>query len=141
VNKQWRQRLMVLPPLLFAGIFIYMAFFNSVYEHPGRVIYYSKCASCHGNHGEGTVRLVPPIYNTATLRNNFDALPCLILQGMKDSILVSGQWYNQPMYPIALSSVEMSNLLNYIRDSLMTDKTDRLINSQWVEEQTKSCSK
>jgi hypothetical protein len=78
---------------------------------------------------------VPPIYNTAILQNNFSALPSLILHGMKDSILVEGKWYNQPMYPIALSSVEMANLLNFMNDSFLVEKkVDFVINSDWVEQ-------
>ena len=122
MSKQWLTKLMIVPPVLALLFFLYMTFVNSSYEHPGRVIYYSKCASCHGDHGEGTQNLVPPLYNTIFLKNNFEALPSLILNGMKDSVLVEGKWYNQPMYPIQLSSVEMANLLNFMNDSFLVGK-------------------
>ena len=142
MNKFWLTKLMIVPPVLAFLFFVYMTFVNSSYEHPGRVIYYSKCASCHGDHGEGTQNLVPPIYNTSTLKNNFEALPSLILNGMKDSLLVEGKWYNQPMYPIQLSSVEMANLLNFMNDSFLVEKkVDFIINSAWVETQISKMSK
>ena len=142
MSRAWRTRLMMFPPVLALLFFLYMTFVNSSYEHPGRVIYYSKCASCHGDRGEGTQDLVPPIYNTATLKNKFETLPSIILNGMKDSVFVEGKWYNQPMYPIPLSSVEMANLLNFMNDSfLVNKKVPYLINSAWVEHQISTYQK
>ena len=129
----------VIPALLLAG-FIYMAFFFPTFESPGRVIYYSQCANCHGNKGEGTELLVPPIYNTAYLKNSFENIPCLIKNGLSDSLLVEGKWYNQPMYPIKISDVEMANLMRFLNDSLLEKPHDILLNEAWVEEQMKSCN-
>lgn len=131
--------LLLLPPVAFVAMFIYMLFFYSSFESPGRIIYYSQCANCHGNQGEGTERLVPPIYNTARLQNNFESLPCLILKGLNDSIFVEGKWYNQPMYPIKLSDVEMANLMKYLNDSLLEKPHDILMNEAWVKRQRENC--
>lgn len=128
-----------IPLLGFASAFIYMAFFFPVFESPGRIIYYSQCANCHGNQGEGTERLVPPIYNTARLKNHFESLPCLITKGLNDSLLVEGVWYNQPMYPIKLSDVEMTNLMRFLNDSMLEKPHSILINEEWVVENSEKC--
>lgn len=131
--------LIFLIPVFLVSAFIYMAFFFSAYESPGRIIYYSQCANCHGNHGEGTERLVPPIYNIARLKNNFESLPCLIKNGLNDSLFVEGVWYNQPMYPIKISDVEMANLMRFLNDSLLEKPQEILLNEDWVVEQMKEC--
>ncbi|HEY0261500.1 MAG TPA: c-type cytochrome [Chitinophagales bacterium] len=134
-----KRKLVIAIPVFLATAFIYIVFFFPTFESPGRVIYYSQCANCHGNQGEGTERLVPPIYNTARLKNSFESLPCLIKNGLNDSLLVEGKWYNQPMYPINLSDIEIVNLMHFLNDSLLEKPNDILLNEDWVIEQTKGC--
>ncbi len=136
-----RNGLFIIVPVLFAGVFVYMTFFNAAYDTPGRILYYSQCATCHGDQGEGTRNLVPPI-RSDFFEANFNRLPCLILDGMNDSVLVNGVWYNQPMYPINLSEVELANLMNFMRDTFLTsNESIKRINSQWVEARVKKCKK
>jgi hypothetical protein len=131
--------LFIVLPLLFVAVFLYMTFFNSAYESPGRILYYSECASCHGDHGEGIRNLVPPI-RSDYFEANFNQLPCMILNGIDDSILVNGIWYNQPMYPIKLSEVELANLMNFLRDTFIESNTEnQIINAQWVESKIADC--
>ncbi len=134
-----KKKLVIVIPIFLVTVFVYIVFFFPTFESPGRVIYYSQCANCHGNHGEGTERLVPPIYNTARLKNSFESLPCLIKNGLNDSLLVEGKWYNQPMYPINLSDIEIVNLMHFLNDSLLEKPNDILLNEDWVIEQTKGC--
>jgi hypothetical protein len=134
-----KKALFIFLPLGFVCMFLFMTFFNSEYESPGRILYFSECASCHGDHGEGIRNLVPPI-RSDYFEANFNKLPCMILNGLSDSILVNGVWYNQPMYPIKLSEVELSNLMNFLRDTFLNPRNNpELINSQWIDSKIKVC--
>lgn len=105
---------LILLPVIFIAIFLYMTFFNAAYDHPGKYVYKSRCANCHGDDGEGTQQLVPPLADADLARQHFDSLPCWIFRGMNYPVTVNKRQYEQTMYPIALTDVEMTNLLNYL---------------------------
>ena len=114
--------------------FLYMTFFHSSHEHPGRIVYYSQCASCHGKQGQGVALLVPPLKNADYLQKYFLDVPCMILNGMDDTILVNGKSYYQPMYPISLNEVEMANLMNFMRDSFLSKpEAYSTVKSEWAD--------
>ena len=111
--------LLIVVPIFFVGVFLYMTYFNAAYDHPGKYVYTNKCGGCHGEAGEGIQELVPPIVGSDMAKVQFDSLPCIILNGLNHPIVVNGKTYDQPMYPIALSEVEMANLLNYMAADLV----------------------
>jgi mono/diheme cytochrome c family protein len=106
-------------PVFCIGVFLYMTYFNAAYDHPGRYVYKARCASCHGDNGEGTESLVPPLADADMARQNLDSLPCWIFHGINTPIMVNGRSYDQTMYPITMSEVEMANLLNYMATDLL----------------------
>ena len=111
-------------PLVCVSIFLYMTFFNSSYDHPGAYVYQANCASCHGDKGEGIQELVPPLYSSDMALQHFDSLPCWIIMGIDRPITVNGRHYDQPMYPIAITPIEMTNLMNYLAtDMIHTGRT------------------
>ena len=112
-NKLGRIPIIALP-IFFLAVFLYMTYFNAAYDHPGKYVYKSRCASCHGDNGEGTQELVPPLADADMARLHYDSLPCWLFTGMNIPITVNGKHYEQTMYPIHMSEVEMTNLLNYM---------------------------
>jgi protein SCO1/2 len=58
------------------------------------------------------------------LYENFDKLPCMIRNGMNDTIIVNGKMYYQPMYPINLNDVEIANLMNFMQDTFMRERQE-----------------
>ena len=110
-------------PFFCIAVFLYMTYFNAAYDHPGKYVYKSRCASCHGDNGEGTQSLVPPLADADMAKQNMDSLPCWIFHGMNTPIIVNGKKYEQTMYSISMSEVEMANLLNYLAtDMVHVDK-------------------
>ncbi len=106
-------------PVFCIGVFLYMSYFNAAYDHPGRYVYKARCASCHGDNGEGIESLDPPLADADMAKQNFDSLPCWIFHGMNSPITVNGKKYDQTMYPIEISEVEMANLMNYLAQELV----------------------
>lgn len=109
----------IIVPVFCIGVFLYMSYFNAAYDHPGRYVYKARCASCHGDNGEGTQALVPPIADADMLRDHLDSVPAWLIRGMNTPITVNGKPYEQTMYPIELSEVEMANLLNYLAKDMV----------------------
>ncbi|MFN8276162.1 MAG: cytochrome c [Chitinophagales bacterium] len=114
INSWW-----MLLPAAALGFFFYMSFFNAAYDHPGKSVYVNRCASCHGDQGEGIQKLVPPIASSDYLAANFGQLPCIVRNGINGTMVVNQVTYNQPMYPIVISDVEMANLMNYMSSELL----------------------
>ena len=106
-------------PIFCIAVFLYMSYFNAAYDHPGKYVYKARCSSCHGDDGEGTQSLVPPLADADMARNNLDSLPCWLFHGMNTPITVNGKAYDQTMYPIYMSEVEMANLLNYMAQDMI----------------------
>jgi mono/diheme cytochrome c family protein len=112
-NKLVRIPLIAIP-VFCVLVFLYMSYFNAAYDHPGKYVYKARCASCHGDNGEGTQSLVPPLAGADWAREHIDSIPCWLYIGMNVPIVVNGKPYEQTMYPISLTEVEMANLLNYM---------------------------
>lgn len=129
----------IVVPVFCLGVFLYMTFFNAAYDHPGKYVYNNKCSSCHGDKGEGIQSLVPPLVDADMAKANFDSLPCWIMNGMNHPVAVNGKTYDQPMYPISISDVEMANLLNYLATDMV--HIDRHYKSDSVAQIMKRCNK
>lgn len=100
--------------------------------------YELRCANCHGKNGEGLKKLIPPLANSDYLQNNMDQLACIIRNGMKDSIIVNGEWYMQEMPPnYDLSDMDIVNLVNYINKRWGNPSTAQT--PAQTKEQLKNC--
>lgn len=140
MNRKVQQFLFIAIPFGAFVFFLFMTFSHSSHEHPGRIVYYGQCASCHGQQGQGVALLVPPLMNADYLQQHFLDVPCMILKGMNDTILVNGKSYYQPMYPIKINEVEMANLMNFMRDSfLLNPEVYPTIKSEWADSIEKTC--
>jgi nitrite reductase (NO-forming) len=83
----------------------------------GKEVYIAQCMSCHLEQGEGIEDVYPPLaksdYLMADKKRSIDN----VLHGLSGEIKVNGKIYNMEMMPFDLSDQEVSDVLNYIRNS------------------------
>ena len=83
----------------------------------GKKIYDTYCVNCHMEDGTGLASLIPPLANADYLKNNQDQIPCIILKGINDTIVVNGRTFAQKMEGVKLTSIQLTNLINYINNA------------------------
>ncbi|WP_235917500.1 c-type cytochrome [Hymenobacter busanensis] len=85
-------------------------------QNEGQRLYAQRCASCHGDQGQGLRRLIPPLAGADYLKTHRTQLPCLIQHGQQGPMVVNGIEYNQVM-PAQhdLTDAQITNLLNYVQ--------------------------
>jgi mono/diheme cytochrome c family protein len=88
----------------------------------GAVGYKKACGNCHMENGEGFNNLVPPLAQSDFLKTNREHLPCILKNGIEDTIVVNGKTYSEKMWGIAkINDVEITNILNYVNHSWGND--------------------
>ncbi len=132
-----RYFLSLLPFILILFVFVFNFSEHAVMDHPGKVTYNIHCTNCHGPEGEGIQLLIPPLRESDYAAKHFLEIPCMIKNGMTDSILVNGVWYCQSMYPIALNEVEVANVMNYLNEEMSWNQSP--VNSKMVKKIWESC--
>ena len=81
----------------------------------GEFLYEKHCESCHQAGGEGLAKLYPPLKDSDYWTKNMNQIPCIIRNGIKDTIVVNGVQYSTQMAGIpSLTEYEISNIINYI---------------------------
>lgn len=84
----------------------------------GERIYQQNCANCHMDNGQGLGELMPTLVGADYIKNNRNALPCMIRHGLQDTIVVNGKTYAEKMPGMPhLSDIQITNVLNYINNS------------------------
>lgn len=120
------------------GFWLLTKTLNMIAQNPGASTYQSHCASCHGLKGEGIGKLVPPLANTDWLEANHHQIPCIIQNGIKDSILINGIWYKEEMLPHNdLNAIQIANVTNYIIKTFTEQKKFYL--EKEIEDIIKNC--
>ena len=72
--------------------------------------------------GTGLRGVIPPLAGSDYLAKHFDELPCVILLGLQEEIVVNGKTYDQPMAGIAeMTDFEIVLVINYINHSWGND--------------------
>lgn len=82
----------------------------------GKLVYEGNCLSCHMLNGEGLEGVFPPLAKTGRLIDK-KRLVRIIYNGLEGPVTVNGKEYNNQMNPVALSEQEVTDVLNYIRNS------------------------
>lgn len=102
--------------LLFLGILPNCQ--KNPYQEGGR-LYTVHCANCHGEDGKGLGALIPPLAGADYLSAQRSQLPCIVVNGLSDTITVNGVVYGgQPMPANSLlTDIQVTNVLNYINNS------------------------
>jgi len=82
----------------------------------GKIIYETQCMSCHMAGGEGLEGVFPPLAKTDYL-NDKNRLVKVILLGVRGSMKINGVDYNGEMLGYNFNDQEVSDILNFIRNS------------------------
>lgn len=83
----------------------------------GKEIYIAQCMSCHMEQGEGIEGVYPPLANSDYLMADKDRSIDNIIRGLSGEIKVNGKTYDMEMSAFDLSDEEVSDVLNYVRNS------------------------
>jgi mono/diheme cytochrome c family protein len=83
----------------------------------GKDIYIINCLSCHLDQGEGIEGLYPPLAKSDYLMADKKRAVQQTLKGIKGEMKVNGKMYNGEMNGFDLTDNDLSDVLNYIRNS------------------------
>lgn len=101
---------------------IFLLSCNDTQYVKGKKIYDIACNNCHMDDGKGLQGIIPPLAQSDYLANHQDELVRIITMGIKDTILVNGISYDQPMEGITtLTPVQITNVINYINTAWGND--------------------
>lgn len=104
----------------------------------GMALFETNCSACHQKDGAGLAQLYPPLKNSTYFKANFAKLPCIIRNGLKGSIQVNGNTYDQYMPGIAsLSPAEIADISNYVMNNF--NEMNKYTNVDEVNKTLASC--
>jgi nitrite reductase (NO-forming) len=83
----------------------------------GKEIYTSQCITCHLEQGEGIEATFPPLAKSDYLMADKKRSIEQILHGASGEIKVNGVTYTGEMPAVDLTDEEVSDVLNYVRNS------------------------
>jgi mono/diheme cytochrome c family protein len=83
----------------------------------GRESYVTYCLSCHMDQGEGIEGIYPPLAKADYLMADKERAVRQIVFGARGEMIVNGKTYNAEMTGFDLTDQEVSDLVNYIRNS------------------------
>lgn len=83
----------------------------------GQEVYIAQCMSCHMENGEGIEDVYPPLAKSDYLMADKTRSIHNVIHGLSGEIVVNGKTYNMEMTAFDLSDEQVSDVLNYIRNS------------------------
>ena len=85
----------------------------------GASVYNANCASCHGNNGQGTPPVFPPLAKNPVVAGDPKALIHIVKYGLTTPIKVGGNTYHgmMPAWSPQVSDADIAAALTYIRSS------------------------
>ncbi len=83
----------------------------------GKELYTSYCITCHMEQGEGLEDVYPPLAKADYLMADKKRSIQQVIYGASGEMKVNGKTYNAEMTGFDLSDQEISDLLNYVRNS------------------------
>jgi len=83
----------------------------------GKEVYSGNCMSCHQEMGEGIEDVYPPLAKSDYLMADKKRSIQQVIKGASGEIKVNGKIYNGEMPAVDISDEEVSDVLNYIRNS------------------------
>lgn len=83
----------------------------------GKETYLAYCISCHMEQGEGMEGVYPPLAKSDYLMADKKRSMQQVLYGITGEIKVKGKIYNMDMTGFDLTDEEVSDVLNYVRNS------------------------
>jgi cytochrome c551 len=93
------------------------------YYIDGQALYKLHCANCHQEKGQGLAGLYPPIAGSDFLKDNKSLILCSMRYGLKDTIVVNGKTYRQPMPAnLQLQALDVAEIATYIYNEWGNEK-------------------
>jgi mono/diheme cytochrome c family protein len=83
----------------------------------GEEVYISYCLSCHMDQGQGIEGIYPPVAKSDYLMADKKRSIEQIIRGAKGEMTVNGKKYDMEMPGFDITDEEVSDVLNYIRNS------------------------
>lgn len=83
----------------------------------GKDAYIAYCLSCHGEQGAGIENVYPPLAKSDYLMADKKRSIQQVLNGAKGDMKVNGKVYNAEMTGFDLTDEQVSDILNYCRNS------------------------
>lgn len=83
----------------------------------GNDVYVAYCVSCHMDEGQGIENIYPPLAKADYLMADKNRAVRQVLYGMTGEIVVNGKKYNAEMTGFDLTDQEVSDVVNFIRNS------------------------
>jgi mono/diheme cytochrome c family protein len=83
----------------------------------GKEVYNVHCITCHMEKGEGLEGAFPPLAKADYLMADMPRSIKQILKGASGEMTVNGKTYNAEMQAIDLTDEQVSDVLNYVRNS------------------------
>jgi nitrite reductase (NO-forming) len=83
----------------------------------GKALYTSYCSMCHQLEGQGIPGAFPPLAKSDYLMADTKRAISIVKNGLQGEIVVNGQKYNNVMPAQALNDQQISQVLNYVRNS------------------------
>jgi mono/diheme cytochrome c family protein len=83
----------------------------------GKEIYQAQCLTCHQESGEGLEDVYPPLAKSDYLMADKKRSIVQVIKGATGAMKVNGKEYNMEMTGFDLSDQEVSDVLNYVRNS------------------------
>jgi len=83
----------------------------------GKEVYNSQCITCHMEKGEGLEGAFPPLAKSDYLMADKKRAVKQILEGASGEMVVNGVTYNGEMPAFDLTDEQVSDVLNYVRNS------------------------
>lgn len=83
----------------------------------GREVYVTYCLSCHMDQGEGIEGVYPPLAKSDYLMADKNRAILQVLYGVTGEMTVNGKVYNGQMTGVDIKDEEVSDVVNYIRNS------------------------
>ncbi len=120
-------------------ILFFVLIFSSVYvaaetRIQEESLFNSNCSNCHGQKGEGFLKLYPPIRNSRFLNKDLTDLPCIIRYGLRGEIEIDGQLFNQVMPGNKkLSPTEIAEIILYMQNSWGHGRTELNIEQELTQ--------
>ncbi|MDN5203037.1 cytochrome c [Fulvivirgaceae bacterium BMA10] len=83
----------------------------------GKDVYMNTCLTCHMENGEGITGVFPPLAKSDYLMEDTKRSIRVLIYGANSEMEVNGTIYNGSMDATGLNDQEISDVLNYIRNS------------------------
>jgi mono/diheme cytochrome c family protein len=83
----------------------------------GQEVYAAQCITCHQENGEGLEEVFPPLAKSDYLLADKKRSITQVIHGVSGELKVNGKIYNGEMAALDLTDQEVSDVLNYVRNS------------------------